>query len=99
MGLLRIITLVYAGVLVAALAASLVVIVAYLRRIGRKLGDVRASLELVQQQSAPLESYFSAVDEEAARIEKAALEIGSNMASAIGTLQSVLGLTEENAES
>ncbi len=55
MELLRIITLVYAGVLVLALAASLTAILIYLRKIASALGDTYDALARVEEGTRPLE--------------------------------------------
>lgn len=58
MELLRILTLIYVAVLVLALAASLIAILLYLRRIGGALGEARSALAAVARESAPLESHL-----------------------------------------
>lgn len=58
MEILRILTLVYVAVLVLALAASLIAIWIYLRRIGRALAEAREALGAVARESAPLESHI-----------------------------------------
>jgi hypothetical protein len=55
MELLRILTLVYAAVLVLALAASLTAIWIFLRRIGDVLGDTCAALVRVEERTRPLQ--------------------------------------------
>ncbi len=55
MELLRVITLIYAGVLVLALAASLTAILIYLRKIASALGDTYDALALVEERTRPLE--------------------------------------------
>ena len=61
MRLLRMLTLGYVGVLVSALAASLIAILVQLRRIDAALGDVAGALTLVRDRTAPLEGHLSAV--------------------------------------
>jgi DNA-binding transcriptional MerR regulator len=56
--LLIILTLIYAAVLVVALAASLIAIFIYLRRIGRALGEAREALSAVSRATAPLEEHL-----------------------------------------
>lgn len=63
MELLRTLTLIYAAVLVLALAASLITIWLYLRRIGGVLEDVRAALGATQRETAPMESLFEPLGE------------------------------------
>ena len=62
MQLLTILTLIYVAVLVVALAISLIASWIYLRRIAGTLGEVRAALETVSQQTAPLEDLIENVD-------------------------------------
>jgi hypothetical protein len=64
--LLTTLTLGYAVVLVGALAASLSAILIYLRRIGAVLGDVRAALIRVRDETAPLEEHLRTVNAAAA---------------------------------
>ncbi len=54
MELLRIITLIYVGVLVLALAASLTAIWIYLRMVASALGDTYQALALVEERTRPL---------------------------------------------
>jgi HAMP domain-containing protein len=55
MELLLFLTLIYIGVLVVALAASLIAIWIYLRRISRALGEVREALAAARRETGPLE--------------------------------------------
>ncbi len=59
MQVLLIVTLIYAAVLVIAVAASLVAILVYLRRIGDLLAEARGALAQVQEQTQPLEAHLS----------------------------------------
>ena len=61
MHLLRTLTIGYLGVLVSALAASLIAILVQLRRIDAALGEVAGALTLVRDRTAPLEGHLSAV--------------------------------------
>jgi hypothetical protein len=63
MELLRLLTLVYAGVLVAALAISLIIILIHLWRIARVLGSVDAALREALNATHPLESLLGRLDE------------------------------------
>jgi uncharacterized protein YoxC len=63
MQLLTILTLIYVAILVLALAASLIMILVYLRRISGVLGDVHAALERVTAQTGPLEQSLQGLDE------------------------------------
>lgn len=55
MELLRTLTLIHAGVLVLALAASLTAIWIELRRIAAALGGTRAALAMVEERTRPLD--------------------------------------------
>lgn len=59
MELLRILTLIYAAVLVLALAASLVAIWVLLRRAAGALNEAKLALLRVQRESAPLQGYLA----------------------------------------
>ena len=61
MQLLTILTLIYVAILVIALAASLIAILVYLRRIAGTLGEVGSALEQVRKETAPLEAYMEQV--------------------------------------
>lgn len=63
MEILRIVTLVYAAVLVLALAASLIAILVSLLRIGRALGEVEKALSGVADTTRPLEHYFDELED------------------------------------
>lgn len=80
MELLRTLTIVYAGVLVVALAVSLTLILVYLRRIAAKLSDIRSNLATVAQRTEPLEGHFEAIDADVARVENDAIQISLHAA-------------------
>jgi hypothetical protein len=63
MAMLRILTLIYAGVLVAALAAVLVTIALYLWRISGALAEARAALALVRDRTQPLRQHLRGLEE------------------------------------
>lgn len=63
MELLRLLTLVYAGVLVAALAVSLIIILIHLWRIARVLARVDAALRAALNATHPLETLLGRLDE------------------------------------
>lgn len=65
MQLLTILTVIYAVVLVLALAISLIAILVGLRRVTKALGEVRAALATVPADTAPLESVLRAVQDTA----------------------------------
>ena len=58
MRLLRALTLLYTGVLVSALGTSLTAIWVYLRRIAATLGEARAALGAVSDDTAPLDAHL-----------------------------------------
>lgn len=63
MTVLTVATLTYAGVLVVALAASLITILVYLVRIGRALGEVEEALAGVARETAPLHGPFERLEQ------------------------------------
>ena len=63
MAALRLLTLVYAGVLVAALAVVLMTIAFYLWRVAGALADARAALVLVRERTAPLRQHLQGLEE------------------------------------
>lgn len=70
MKLLRILTLSYVAVLVAALASSLVAIGVNLRRVAKSLGEVRSALSVVGDQTKSLERPLQQLDESSASSAK-----------------------------
>ena len=63
MAALRLLTLVYAGVLVAALAVVLMTIAFYLWRVAGALAEARAALALVRERTAPLRQHLQGLEE------------------------------------
>jgi hypothetical protein len=59
--LLTVLTLGYLGVLVSALAASLIAILVQLRRIDHALADVAAALTRVRDRTAPLGGHLETI--------------------------------------
>lgn len=59
MELLRTLTIIYAAVLVVALAVSLTAILVWLVRISRALGEVESALAAVAENTQPLEQFFA----------------------------------------
>jgi hypothetical protein len=80
MHLLRTLTIGYLGVLVSALAASLIAILVQLRRIDAALGEVAGTLTLVRDRTAPLEGHLSTV-------QTATGAFGDRMQAASGSLE------------
>lgn len=80
MELLHLLTLIYAAVLVVALAASLIAILVYLRRIDSALEHARAGLERAGTATQPLSSGLRHLDREVeaahAHLERAAGLLG-----------------------
>lgn len=64
MELLRTLTLIWSGVLVLALAASLTAIWLYLRRIASALADVREALAGVTRATAPMKEHIQPLREQ-----------------------------------
>ncbi len=62
MQLLTWLTVIYAVVLVLALAASLITIFVYLWRIGSALAEVRGALDQAKANTAPLENHIETVN-------------------------------------
>lgn len=62
MELLRVLTLIYAAVLVLALAASLIAILLYLRKTSRALGAARAALAEARRESLALQEHLSPLE-------------------------------------
>jgi hypothetical protein len=61
-GFLTAVTLIYAILLVLVLAVSLITILYYLWSIGTTLGKIRAGLEVVREQTAPLAGHVEAIN-------------------------------------
>lgn len=80
MRLLTTLTLGYVGILVSALAASLIAILVQLRRIDPALGEVAAALTLVRDRTAPLEDHLSG-------LQSATGAFGDRMQAASGSLE------------
>jgi hypothetical protein len=76
---LRVLTLAYAAVLVAALAAVLTTIAVYLWRIAGALAEARAALGLVRDRTRPLRQHLQGVEaiteERVEQVEDAAATI------------------------
>lgn len=79
MELLRLLTLMYAGVLVLALAVSLIAVIVYLRRIAAVLGQTRESLSVAQQRTAQLEGHLTPLSEETDRARSAISDAAKNL--------------------
>lgn len=79
MELLRLVTLVYAGVLVLALAVSLTAVLVYLRRIASALAETRRSLRLIRESTTSLEQHLAPAAEQMDRagslVRDAAVEL------------------------
>lgn len=82
MEILRLVTLIYAGVLVLALAASLIAIWIWLLRIGRALGQVETVLAGAADKVRPLERYFDRFEECTDRAEEELESAGAAMEAA-----------------
>lgn len=82
MELLRILTLVYAGILVAALAVSLIAILVYLRRIAAVLADVQHALARAGSETEPFEAPLSSLEQAADETSAALQEAGTDLSHA-----------------
>lgn len=60
---LTVVTLIYAAVLVGALATTLITIAVYLWRIAATLGQVRDALSVVRTRTAPLEQHLAGISQ------------------------------------
>jgi ABC-type transporter Mla subunit MlaD len=80
MDILRKLTLAYLGILVSALAASLIAILAQLRRIDTDLDQVAQALTLVRDRTATLDGHLSTV-------QSATGGFGERMQTAAGSLE------------
>ena len=97
MELLRILTLIYVAVLVAALAVSLIAILVWLIRISRALAEVKTALQNVAERTKPLESYFDPIGDTPDRVEEDMKQARATFATADESLQRLaerLGATE-----
>ncbi len=79
MEVLRLLSLIYAGVLVLALAVSLIAVLIYLRRIGGVLAETRRSLSLTQQRTLPLEEHLAPLSAETIRIRAATADADEDL--------------------
>jgi hypothetical protein len=82
MTLLTWLTLIYAVVLVLALAVTLVTICVYLWRIGAALGEARSALEAVARQTEPLERHVAVLGEPVEATRAGLAEAASRLAAA-----------------
>lgn len=97
MELLRIFTLVWTAVLVLALAASLIAILVWLVRIGRRLSEVETALGEVAARTQPLEEFFTPLGDGPGRAEEDLTSARAMLARADERLQVIaekLGATE-----
>ena len=83
MRLLTWLSVAYAAILVAALALSLVAIAALLWRIGFTLSEVRASLERVRDDTAPLKRQLGVVTDAVLSTETAFVTARSEIERAV----------------
>lgn len=61
-GLLTVLTVAYAVILVVVLAATLITILYYLRKIGSTLGQIAGGLQVVERQTEPLAGQIGAIN-------------------------------------
>ncbi len=97
MRLLRTLTLIYTAVLVLVLAASLVAIWVYLRRIAHTLGKVHTALASVKDESEPLDQYLQRLHDVSASSAEELAKARASLARAderLDTLAGQLGASE-----
>jgi hypothetical protein len=92
--LLRTLTLIYAGVLVAALAGSLALIAVYLWRIARVLRGVQLALATVRDRTAPIRQHLEPL---AALTKRHVEEFGAAATALDEARQHLAGRTEPAA--
>lgn len=97
MRLLAQLTVGYVAVLVSALAASLIAILVYLRRIGNTLGEVRALLARVRDETAPLGGHLGAVNEASTSVADGMSQAREHLARAADQLAALSGPSEPGA--
>jgi hypothetical protein len=86
MQLLLILTLVYAAVLVLALAASLIAIWVFLRRVGNALGEAYDALVRVEERTRPLEQLLEPFAQQLERTRREVQEAEARFSSGGGRL-------------
>ncbi|CAN5648993.1 hypothetical protein BH23GEM3_BH23GEM3_11420 [soil metagenome] len=95
MELLRILTLIYAGVLILALAASLIAIWVLLRRTAGALAEAKRLLLRVEHQTAPLRDHIEPLRDGAGAVAEALDTAGTQLEEAdqrLSALAERLGL-------
>lgn len=91
MELLRTLTLIYAAVLVLALAASLIAIWIYLRRIAAALDEVHGALATASRESGPLSTHLQSLNETAGGSAEELADAQARLARAADGLAEVTG--------
>ena len=97
MRLLTWLTVIYAVVLVLALAASLITIFVYLWRIGSALAAVRVALSEAERNTAPLQGHVEAINGGLAAVGEGLGLVDGHLAGIDGSLNAVaahLGIGE-----
>lgn len=91
MELLTILTLIYAGILVLAVAASLIIILYYLWRIGSSLQATQEALDAVAGSTAPLEEPMALLSQRSADWAQTTSEAQKSLHNAKSMLQEKSG--------
>ncbi len=90
-GLLAVVTLVYAVILVVVLAVSLITIGRALWSIETTLGRISAGLKVVERQTAPLGGYVSALNDGLATVSTGLGSVAGHLSGADDELAVALG--------
>lgn len=97
-GLLTVLTVVYALILVVVLAATLITILYYLRSIGSSLGKIAAGLTVVEHQTGPLAEKIDAINGGLAAIGTGLAGAAADLDATDTLLAAVAGETEPVAK-
>ncbi|MFN8523747.1 MAG: hypothetical protein U0821_11675 [Chloroflexota bacterium] len=97
-GVLATLTIIYALILVVVLAATLVTILFYARRIGTTLAQIGAGLTAVQGHTAPLTQKIDALNEGLGVVRDGLAGAAADLASVDGTLGTLDGTAAPGTE-
>ena len=97
-GLLTVLTVIYAVILVVVLAATLITILYYLRSIGTSLGKIADGLKVVERQTGPLAEKIDAINGGLLAIGTGLGGAASELAETDALLAAVVGETEPTAK-
>jgi hypothetical protein len=93
--LLTVLTVAYAIILVLVLAATLITILYYLRKIGSTLGQIADGLQVVERQTAPLAEKIDAINGGLGAISTGLHGAAGHLAATDELLASVAGETPD----